>query len=127
MKRNFLFIVLSSLAMTSYAFAAKTQTIGIKDSTFNPVQWRATMANGGFSLQNQTNKIQYVQVNIERGEIYVMNISGGEAGSCRKSLDAEKGPFSIVCELAPNDRLDGDLDFARGAESSGTYQVEMEK
>lgn len=126
MKRN-LFVFLSAFLMSSFVFAAKTQPIGIKDATFNPVAWHATMANGGFGLQNQTNKIQYVQVNVDRGKITVFTLVDGKIGDCRQDLDAEHGPFSVVCELAPKQVLSADIDFAEMAEASGTYQVEMDR
>jgi hypothetical protein len=127
MKRNLLFPILSLLLMCNATFATKSPPIGLKKPTFSSVHWHATMSNGGFSLENQTNKIQYVQVTIETGEIAVITSTGQDLGKCRKNLDALSGPTSIVCELAPNDRLSGDLDFSRMAEATGTYQVEMDQ
>jgi hypothetical protein len=127
MKRILLFVSLSLLLVGSAAFANKTSPIGIKNFTFNPVPWHATLSNGGFSLENQTNNIQYVQVTIETGEISVLTISGHEVGKCSKDLNAVSGPISVVCELAPHDRLDADIDLAKMAEATGTYQVEMDK
>jgi len=125
MKRNLLLASLCCFLMSATTFAAKSQPIGIKNFTFNPVPWHATFANGGFTLENQTDKIQYVQVTIETGEILVLTISGHSVGNCRQDLNAEGGPKSVVCQLAPNDRLEADIDFAKMAEATGTYQVEM--
>lgn len=127
MKRNFLFSILGLLLISNVTFAAKSNPIGLKKPTFNAVPWHATMSNGGFSLENQTNKIQYVQVTIEAGEIAVLTTSGQDTGKCRKDLNAQSGPTSVVCELAPNDQLYADLDFAKLAEATGTYQVEMDQ
>lgn len=123
--RILLLIGLSLFLTTNTALAAGAPPIGIKNVTFNPVPWHATFLNGGFSLENQTNIVQYVQVTIQTGEIYVYTLNSGEISNCRNSLDAQKGPISIVCELAPHESLYGDLDFARMAEATGTYQVEM--
>src|SRR5579864_179478 len=127
MKRTLLFTILSILLMSSATFANKALPVGLKKPTFSAVPWHATMSNGGFSLENQTNRIQYVQVTIETGEIAVLTIVGHDLGKCRKNLDAQSGPTSVVCELAPNDKLEGDLDFAKMAEATGTYQVEMDQ
>lgn len=128
MKRNVLFALLSFLFISGNAFAATKPDpiVGLKKPTFAPVPWHGTVENGGFTLQNQTNKIQYVQISIERGEILVLTTSLQGVGSCRKDLDADHGPFSVVCQLAPNETLSGDIDFSKMKDASGTYQVEMD-
>lgn len=42
-------------------------------------------------------------------------------------MDATKGPHFVVCELAPDEILSGDIDFSRMSEATGTYQVEMQQ
>ena len=112
--------------ISSATLAAKPLPVGLKKFTFNPVSWHATIGNGGFSLENQTNKTQYVQVTIETGEISVSTINNNEVGKCRKDLKAQSASLSVICELGPKDRLIADLDFSRVGEATGTYQVEME-
>jgi len=134
MKRNFLFIFVSVLLLSHAAFAAKSYhpkstPIGIKNFTLAPVHWHVNLETGGFGLQNQTYKIQYVQVTIESGEISVFTYDSntGEPGKCNRDLDAQVGPFSVVCELAPHENLVAEMDFAKqSVEATGTYQVEMD-
>ena len=127
MKRNFLFAAFGVLLVSTAAFSATSSPIELKKPTFAPVAWHATMSNGGFTLENQTNKIQYVQVTIQTGQLTVLTQFGHDLGKCRKDLDAQLGPVSVVCELGPNEKLNGDLDLSKGAEATGIYQVEMDQ
>lgn len=124
MKRDLIFTFLSLLLMSSVTFANQSILSGLKKSTFDPVPWHATFENGGFALQNQTEKTQYVQIIIKKGEIDVYAFGNGSE-KCRAHLDAQYSPISVVCELAPNDILNGNIDLVRRQEATGTYQVEM--
>ncbi len=125
MKGKFSFVVASLLLVSNSVFAAPSVIIAFKQANFAPVEWHATMQNGGFGIQNQTGKFQHVQVAIKSGEIYVYTVRGNTLGSCKQDLNADTGPYSVVCDLAPNDVLAADLDFAKMTDATGTYQVKM--
>lgn len=127
MKRNLLFAVLGLLLMNGASFANKSHPVGLTKPTTNPVAWHATESNGGFSLQNETNKIQYVQVTLETGEIGIFTLSDHKRGKYLKELGGQSGSMAVVCELAPNDMLEADIDFAQVREATGTYQVLMDQ
>lgn len=125
MKTNLLAIATSLLLVSGTTFAAKNVTV-IKNPTFAPVAWHATLSNGGFGLENQTNKTQYVQVTIQTGEIHVFVLNGGkDLGTCKMDLTADIPPYSGICELAPTDVLVAELDMSKMGEATGTYQIEM--
>jgi hypothetical protein len=117
--------IASLFLMSSSAFAASPTKFTINQANFTPVHWHATMQNGGFTIQNQANKTQYVQVAIESGEIYVYTVRGDSFGSCQQQLNADQGPYSVVCQLAPGDIIAADLDFSHPADATGTYQVKI--
>ena len=122
MKRSVLLVLSSLFLIGNVAFAKQSLPL---DLAFNPVPWYPSVVNGGFHMFNQTNKTQYVQVAISTGEIYVYTYGSNGLGNCGGNLNAEFGPFSIVCEVAPHEELSGDIDFAKMMDASGTYQVEM--
>jgi hypothetical protein len=122
-----IFITVASLVFMNYtAFATPSIIYPLKQAHYQPVEWHATMQNGGFGIENKTHKTQFVQVAIKSGEIYVYTLdSSHKLGSCEQSLNASTGPYSIICELAPGDTMAADIDFARMSEATGTYQVKM--
>lgn len=126
MKRELVLIAAGLLLANSAVFAGKSATINLSNANFSPVAWHASWQNGGFTLKNNTSKTEYVQVVIEKGHIApVMQRNNNVA--VLQELVAESNHFSDVYELAPNDTISFDLDFADNKEASGTYQVEMEK
>lgn len=125
MKWKNCFAMISMLLINNALFAAPTQTISIKQPSFSRINWHATMQNGGFVIVNQTEKKQYIEVVIKTGEISVLTLHNGSFGSCKQNLNASMGPYSVICELAPNDAMEADIDFEKMAEATGTYQIKM--
>ena len=125
-KKLFLALLLTSFNFSTASAFAK-QLISINESfAFNPVNWHLTLATGGFSIINETTKNQFVQIVLNTGSVGVYKLVNDEL-SCKSSLGGSSVNNSTVCELAPGERLQIDLDYEPMTDATGTYQIEMAK
>lgn len=124
-KLSFWLVTTLSLVVISLQVYAKETIALTKNLKFDPVAWRITQVTGGFSILNETTKKQFIQVVVNEGAIGTFKITKQNERDCVASLGGISVTKSTVCELAPNERLFIDKDFADQVDATGTYQVQI--
>lgn len=125
-KKSFWALLCTGIFFFNASTFAK-QSININESfAFHPVKWHLNIITGGFSIQNQTTKNQFVQIVLNTGSITVFKLINNEL-SCENALGGNSVSNSAVCELAPGESLHINLDYQPLAEATGTYQIKMGK
>jgi hypothetical protein len=92
---------------------------------FKPVHWKISVVEGGFSLENDTDRNEIIQVTHKKGGFYIYKFDGQEI-SCRASFSDDAHQLSSICILKPDETLKFDLDMMTLKSAEGTYQIAFE-
>lgn len=125
--KKILFLFTAFLLFTqSSVFANQIVTLNNEKMTFDPVKWRITPEIGAISFTNQSDKLMFIQVAIDKGRVSTVS-QGHEKNpkiACETTLEANTIQTSMICELLPNDTFYISLDMSIYPKPAiGSYQV----
>lgn len=126
MKRILFTLITSCFILTSNAIAkdlplSKENLIG-----FKPVHWKITLADGGFTLKNNTDRNEIIQVTHKKGSFGTYKQDTNHESSCVAEFEDDSHQLSTICVLAPNEILHIDLNLVSLKDAKGTYQIAFE-
>lgn len=121
MKKSRMILLTSLLLCSSTAMAMQNMVLSKNNITFAPVHWACSKDQGSVAITNNTDKEFYIQIAVSNGSV---GLATPDQKCLNVELTANSGHNSTICELAPNQTMTIDNDYAYGMNAKGTYQIE---
>lgn len=126
MKRILFTLIASCFILTGNAIAKDLSPLKDNPVSFKSVHWKITLADGGFTLKNNTDRNEIIQVVHKKGSFGTFKLDTNQELSCVANFEDDSHQLSTICVLAPDEILHIDLDLVSLKDAEGTYQIAFE-